>query len=234
MRIRSAPFAAIAGLLFLAAAPPAAHAQRADAVLRGVVRSQGGRPIAAARIGTSDGANHADSDSAGRFTLFLPAGDARITVTALGYRPVLAAVAALRAGDVRPFPVTLAQFYTLSAQAIVAQPERPLLNTENAATGGSIESRELRSLPTDGRDPIALLYNIPGITQATGFFGDAPTLSFNGQNSLYSSYLLDGLDNNEGFLGGPRVELPLSALERLMIMPDQPAHQRIKDVGIDL
>ena len=215
MRIRSAPFAAIAGLLFLAAAPPAAHAQRADAVLRGVVRSQGGRPIAAARIGTSDGANHADSDSAGRFTLFLPAGDARITVTALGFRPVLAAVAALRAGDVRPFPVTLAPFYTLSAQTIVAQPERPLLNTENAATGGSIESRELRSLPTDGRDPIALLYNIPGITQATGFFGDAPTLSFNGQNSLYSSYLLDGLDNNEGFLGGPRVEFPLAGLDRI-------------------
>jgi hypothetical protein len=121
----------------------------------------------------------------------------------------------LAAGETRRLPITLAPRYTLNAVSVVAAPERPLLNTENATTGGSIEAAELAALPTDARDPISLLFNIPGITQATGFFGDAPTLSFNGQNSLYASYLLDGLDNNEGFLGGPRVEFPLAALARI-------------------
>jgi hypothetical protein len=55
---------------------------------------------------------------------------------------------------------------------------------------------------------------VPGVAQSTGFFGDAPTLSFNGGNSLYTQYTLDGLDNNEGYLGGPRVEFPLGGLAR--------------------
>ncbi|MEP7381287.1 MAG: TonB-dependent receptor [Gemmatimonadota bacterium] len=138
-----------------------------------------------------------------------------LLVAADGFRPERVVLRRLTAGETRTVPVTLAPLYTLGAVAVLATPERPLLNTQDATTGGSIEAAELAALPTDARDPISLLFNIPGITQSTGFFGDAPTLSFNGQNSLYASYLLDGLDNNEGFLGGPRVEFPLAALARI-------------------
>lgn len=202
-------------LASLITAVPAA-AQRAEATIRGVVRSQGGRPIGGANVATADGASRAESDSAGRFALIVSApGDPRVVVSAERFRSIEVAVAALVAGETRSLPVTLAPLFALSVQTIVAQPGRPLLNTETAATGGSIESHELRALPSDARNPIALLTTIPGITPATGFFGDAPTLSFNGQNSLYASYLLDGLDNNEGFLGGPRVEFPLAGLDRI-------------------
>ena len=201
-------------LLALALAiPTAAHGQQAT--VAGAVRSQGGRPIAGARIETADGANKAESDSAGRFRLPVPTGEVTLKVTAIGFRPAEVVLTALGSGEARPLGVTLAPVYTLVATTILASPERPLLNTENAATGGSIEKGELQALPTDARDPIALLFNIPGITQSSGFFGDAPQLSFNAQNSLYTTYLLDGLDNTEGFLGGPRVEFPLSGLDRL-------------------
>jgi outer membrane receptor protein involved in Fe transport len=103
----------------------------------------------------------------------------------------------------------------LDSVRVTADKPRALLDRRAAGLGGAIEARELTALPTDARDPIGLLYNIPGITQATGFFGDAPRLSFNGGNALYSQYLLDGLDNNEGFLGGPRVEVPLGAIARM-------------------
>lgn len=103
----------------------------------------------------------------------------------------------------------------LDSVRVTANKPRALLDKRAAGLGGAIEARELTALPTDARDPISLLYNIPGITQATGFFGDAPRLSFNGGNALYSQYLLDGLDNNEGFLGGPRVEVPLGAIARM-------------------
>jgi hypothetical protein len=101
---------------------------------------------------------------------------------------------------------------------VVAAPDRPLLNTSDATTGGAVERREIERLPADARDPIALAYNIPGVAQATGFFGDAPRLAVNGENALYTPYVLDGLENTEGFLGGPRVELPLSALARLEVL----------------
>jgi outer membrane receptor protein involved in Fe transport len=127
-------------------------------------------------------------------------------------------VPALAAGARRDVGVTLAALAQLDVVSVVAERERPLLNTEDAATGGSVERAELERLPTDARDPIALGYTIPGVAQATGFFGDAPRLSINGANALYTQYALDGLENNEGFLGGPRVEVPLAALSRLTVL----------------
>lgn len=207
----------IALMAAVAAMLPASpvHAQRAEATVAGIVRSQGGRPIGGALVETSDGANKVEADSAGRFRLLVPSGTVSVTVSSIGFRAVSVTLSVLAAGELRPLSVTLAPLYTLSATRITATAERPLLNTENASTGGSIEKSEIMALPTDQRDAIALLFNVPGITQASGFFGDAPTLSFNALNSLYSTYLLDGLDNTEGFLGGPRVEFPLSGLDRM-------------------
>ncbi|MEO9226883.1 MAG: hypothetical protein ABI328_10945, partial [Gemmatimonadaceae bacterium] len=92
---------------------------------------------------------------------------------------------------------------------------RPLVDTVAATTGGTLSYAELRSLPTSTRDPLALAFTVPGATQATGFFDTAPVLSLDGQNSLYTQYYIDGFDNNEGFLGGPRIDIPLSAIRRL-------------------
>jgi hypothetical protein len=111
--------------------------------------------------------------------------------------------------------VTLAPLAQLDVVTVVAERDRPLLNTQDATTGGVITRRELQALPADARDPVTLAYTIPGVAQATGFFGDAPRLTINGQNSLYTQYSIDGLENNEGFLGGPRVDFPLAALQRL-------------------
>jgi TonB-dependent Receptor Plug Domain len=105
----------------------------------------------------------------------------------------------------------------LSVVSVVADQPRRLLNTSTATVGGTVERKELNALPTDARDPISLAFALPNVAQATGFFGDAPRLTINGSNSLYTSYTIDGLENNEGFLGGARVELPLSALERLNV-----------------
>ena len=105
----------------------------------------------------------------------------------------------------------------LSVVSVVADQPRRLLNTSTATVGGTVERKELNALPTDARDPISLAFALPNVAQATGFFGDAPRLTINGSNSLYTSYTIDGLENNEGFLGGARVELPLSALERLSV-----------------
>ncbi len=195
-------------------APRPALGQASTAILEGTVRSQPGAPVAGAEA-KGQGVR-AVTDAQGRFRLEVVAGSPlQLTVTARGYASARLSVGPLVAGSIRSVSVVLTSLATLDAVSVVAPRVRPLLNTANAVTGGSIEARELSALPTDARDPIALLYNIPGIAQATGFFGDAPRLSFNGGNSLYSQNLLDGLDNNEGFLGGPRVEVPLGAIARM-------------------
>lgn len=200
---------ALASLLLLAA-PAVLSAQ---ATVSGVVRAQRGAPVVDAIVRA--GGQETRSDSAGRFTLQAATGVTELRVTAPGFSPAQIALPRLVAGERREFAIVLAPLPSLDVRRVVATPSRPLLDTESAATGGSVERAEIEALPTDARDPIALLYNIPGVAQATGFFGDAPRLSFNGGNSLYSQYLLDGLDNNEGFLGGPRVDLPLGAIARI-------------------
>ncbi|MGH7518046.1 MAG: TonB-dependent receptor [Gemmatimonadales bacterium] len=194
---------------------PAMLAAQDTATLAGSVRAQSGAPVPGARITFDPGALVAETDAQGRFRLRVPAAAVGIvTFAAVGFSPEALPVATLPAGAVREFAITLAPLYTLDALTVIAQPERPLLNTEDAATGGAVERAELEALPTDQRDPLSLLFNVPGVAQATGFFGDAPALSINGSNSLYTQYTLDGLDNNEGFLGGPRVEFPLGGLAR--------------------
>lgn len=229
--------AAAVGLLPAGVPAGAAAAQSAltragaqtGAVLAGTVRAQDGRPLADAVVAfTAAGAANgpattptpsAQTDARGRFRLDIPAATAgALTIRRVGYATSTESVAALAAGARQEFGLTLAPLAQLSVVAVVAERDRPLLDTQDAAVGGSIGREELQALPTDARDPIQLGYTIPGVAQATGFFGDAPKLSINGSNSLYTQYSLDGLENNEGFLGGPRVELPLSALARFDVL----------------
>ncbi|HET8623622.1 MAG TPA: carboxypeptidase-like regulatory domain-containing protein, partial [Gemmatimonadales bacterium] len=163
---------------------PAALAAQTTASITGSVRAQSGAPVAGARVTFDPGGPAGETDVQGRFRLVVPAAMAgTIRFAAVGFSPEAVPVARLAAGGSRQIAVTLVPLYTLDALTVIAQPERPLLNTESATTGGAVEQAELEALPTDQRDPITLLFNIPGIAQSTGFFGDAPVLSINGANS---------------------------------------------------
>ncbi|MBA3889468.1 MAG: TonB-dependent receptor, partial [Gemmatimonadaceae bacterium] len=204
----------------MAVSSTAAAAQ--DGRVVGIVREQGGRPLVGVivEISARDRAGVADTTGHdGAFDIPVPA-DVPMTLTAkrVGFSPITLAVEPIAASGRRTIGFTLASLAQLDVVTVVAERERPLLNTEDAATGGTLERRELERLPADARDPIPLAYTIPGVAAATGFFGDAPKLTINGANALYTQYSLDGLENNEGFLGGPRVEVPLGALARLDVL----------------
>ncbi len=208
--------------LLLISAPLSAGAQTTSPVA-GVVRAASGLPIAGAQVtfttANAESSRTALTDPAGRFVIEnARAISAFVVVRAVGFVPDSVRVAASGDGTTRSVALTLRPLASLNVVSVVAPLPRPLLNTANAATGGSIERTELDRLPTDARDPIALAYTIPGVSAGTGFFGDAPRLSINGSNALYTQYSLDGLENNEGFLGGARVEVPLSALQRFGVL----------------
>jgi hypothetical protein len=64
----------------------------------------------------------------------------------------------------------------------------------------SSELRQLKKeIPVEGRDITRVLYRLPNVSQATGFYNEAPNVSINGANG-YFTYLIDGMDNNERFL----------------------------------
>lgn len=189
------------------------------ATVRGTVRSAAGDALEGVAVTFMPGALRTTSGGDGTFRLVIPASTAgTLTLEREGHASVERTIAALSAGGELRLAVTLGQIVALDALTVVGRRERPLLNTEDAVTGGAIERAELLALPTDARNPLTLAFNIPGVAQGTGYFGDAPPLSINGANGITTPYLVDGLDNTEGFLGGPRVELPLSAVSRLSVL----------------
>lgn len=182
----------------------------------GSVRAQGGDPLPEVEVRFQPGGEAVRTDASGSFRLQPPSGRAGTLVFRHpGFMEARTPLEAMEPGQLREVGITLARIYTLDALSVISRRQRPLLNTDDAETGGTIEPFELELLPSDARNPLALAFNVPGVSQSTGFFGDAPPLVIHGENSLYTRYALDGLDNDEGFLGGPRVVLPLSALERL-------------------
>lgn len=218
-----------------------ANAQTTVATLTGVVRWADGAPAKGALVVVGGQSDTLTTDSASRFSVRVRANIAGMVRAFKDGDSVTVSFAAMPAGGTREIMLTLPSCdrnrnavarnetrrvqlpgaaQALSRIVITAGSQspatlRPLLNTVSATTGGTISYAELRSLPADARDPIALAFTVPGAAQATGFFDTAPILSLDGQNSLYTQYYIDGFDNNEGVLGGPRIDLPLSAIKRL-------------------
>jgi hypothetical protein len=208
---------AVAVFLLLGHAAPAAA--QSTAVVSGTVRAQDGLPLPGVSVRSTPGDARAATDARGRFRVSIPAGAAvTLSFAREGFHEATVPVGSLAAGASREVGVVLTALFALDAVSVVAERERPLLNTEDAATGGAVARLELAGLPTDARNPLTLAFTVPGVSQSTGFFGDAPPLSIHGSNSLYTQFLVDGLDNNEGFLGGPRVEMPLAAISRFSVL----------------
>lgn len=92
------------------------------------------------------------------------------------------------------------------------------LNTLDARVSSSLDRRELTSIPMEGRDITRILYRMPNVTQATGFYPEAPNVSINGANGLFTNYLIDGMDNNERFLGGMKFNIPLGFVQNINVL----------------
>jgi hypothetical protein len=92
------------------------------------------------------------------------------------------------------------------------------INMVNAEVSSTLSEQELRTLPIEGRDIARTLFRLPNVTQATGFYPEAPNVAINGANSLFTNYMIDGLDNNENFLGGQKFPIPVGATQAITVL----------------
>jgi len=107
----------------------------------------------------------------------------------------------------------LSEKVTVTAESSVAE-----VNSVNAEVSSTLNEDEISTLPIEGRDITRALYRLPNVTQATGFYPEAPNVSINGANSLYTNYMIDGLDNNENFLGGEKFALPVGFTQGVTVL----------------
>jgi outer membrane receptor protein involved in Fe transport len=105
-------------------------------------------------------------------------------------------------------------------QAVISEGRNMVtaLNTRNAEVASSLSAREIEEVPIEGRDITRALFRLPNITQATGFYPEAPNVAINGANPLFTNYLIDGMDNNENFLGGQRFAIPVGFTDNITVL----------------
>ncbi len=138
------------------------------------------------------------------------------------FSPIASAPVALRSNFTRSVTLRLvaAGAAASDGEEIVVTGTRAVtgINTVNAEISGSLTERELRDLPVEGRDVLGALVRLPNVVPSTGFFPEAPAISINGSNALDTNYLIDGLDNNENFLGGPKFPVPLGFTREVTVI----------------
>lgn len=212
--------AALLGAAVAGITAPAAAQQAGIQVI--VVDAASGAPlpdIAVTIANPATGlARTATSDAAGQVRIDgLTTGSVRVSAAASASHDAADAQSVdLRANFASSITLRLApvgQTITVSATRSVTG-----LNTVNAEVSASLGRDQLVALPIEGRDVLGALIRLPNVVASTGFFPEAPSISINGSNGLDSNYLIDGLDNNENFLGGIKFPVPLGFTRTVTVL----------------
>jgi hypothetical protein len=138
---------------------------------------------------------------------FLTIGDYKVTVEAAGFGPQSLGPFALEAGQVAKFDAKLAvagSTQNVSVSGTLA----PLLNTENAELGTTLDNNAIENIPLQGRNFQELALYTPGAisTNPTSFSGSdagerttigGSVLSVNGNRAQANNFMLNGIEINE-------------------------------------
>ncbi|MEN9932726.1 MAG: hypothetical protein RIS17_1299 [Pseudomonadota bacterium] len=212
--------AALLGAAVAGIAAPATAQQAGIQVI--VVDAATGAPLPGIAVTIANPATGlartATSDAAGQVRIDgLTTGSVRVSAAASASHDAAEAQAVdLRANFASSITLRLApvgQTITVSATRSVVG-----LNTVNAEVSASLGRDQLVALPIEGRDVLGALIRLPNVVASTGFFPEAPSISINGSYGLDSNYLIDGLDNNENFLGGIKFPVPLGFTRTVTVL----------------
>ena len=191
--------------------PPASAQQAARATLTGIVSDPHGAAVAGAKItATLDGAGLRRETSTNDEGLYvftdLVSGEYELRVEATGFMTKVSKV---------PISVKVGQSITLNVSLDIGLTEQtvvdlvgeaPLIDNTASVVQGVIESREVQTLPLNGRNFLELALLVPGNSPAPNF---DPTktntlvISSAGQLGRGGNVTIDGADNNDDVVGGP-------------------------------
>ncbi len=103
-------------------------------------------------------------------------------------------------------------------EVIINANKRTAINRKDATVSSYITKTEIEAMPVEGRDITKSFIRLPNITSATLGYNEAPQIAINGGNPIYTNYLIDGMDNNERFLGNVKFNTPFGFTESATIL----------------
>ncbi len=199
--------------------------QASNATLKGTITDPAGSVIAGAKLTATQTATGIKRDTVSNddglyvFSNMAP-GDYELRIEATGFATKVTNTAV---------PLKVGQTVTLNAQlevdtthaivdTFVFKP--PLIDNTNSLIDGVIASREVESLPLNGRNFLELALLVPGNSPAPNF---DPTKTNNvvissaGQLGRGGNVTIDGVDTNDDVVGGPIQNISQEAIQEFQI-----------------
>ena len=212
----------------VAAATAGAQVTTADIVGRVTDASEAVVPGAQVTV-TNRGTNIARTVTAnetGDYVVnLLPVGRYSVRIEVGGFKIFTLAELTLVAGDRVRVDARMEVGQTTEAVQITA--EQPALQTDSSALGTAITSKLVQDLPLNGRNYVQLAQLVPGVSPgppnglATGTRPDDRRLnssySVNGQDPVANNNMIDGMDNNERFIGTIGVRPSIDAIQEFRV-----------------
>ncbi len=103
-------------------------------------------------------------------------------------------------------------------EEIVVSNTSQKINRIDATVESFITRKEIEVLPIEGRNITRSFYRLPNVTLATLGYNESPNVSINGSNGIYTNYTIDGMDNNERFLGNVKFNVPFGFTESVNVL----------------
>ena len=212
-------------LLLLAFSPVALGQQAAKATLTGMVTDPNGAAVPGATITATQTATgirrQTVSNEEGLYVLTdLSPGEYEIRAEAKGFLTKVSKV---------PVPIKVGQSFTLNVPLAIGLNETTVvdlyggespIDTRDSLVQGVVESREVDSLPLNGRNFLELALLVPGNAPAPNF---DPTktnmlvISSAGQLGRGGNVTVDGADNNDDVVGGPVQNISQEAIQEFRV-----------------
>ena len=182
-------------------------AQSATTSLRGTVTDPKGALVQGAIVTLSNPATgfsrstKSGNDGVYQF-LEIPPATYTLTVSVAGFATIKQDKVPLQVSQPATIDVVLQVKGT--TEVVEVSGEAPLVNTQDATLGNNFGTRQLTDLPSEGRDPVAILSLQPGVVYLGNQVNqddDSRGGSVNGARSDQTNVTLDGLDDNDQLHG---------------------------------
>ena len=186
-------------------------AQATTGTIRGTIADANGAVVAGASVKIKNEGTGSEitttTNSQGIFSSgSLIPGSYTVTVEQAGFKRFVQTGIAVKIGLVSGVDVAI-EPGALDATVTVTSNQEEVLQTEQSQISGSIDSRRVQDLPSNGAgnglDTLALL--IPGVVanRVGGTNTNGTGLSVNGNRGRANNFQIDGADNNDLSVGGP-------------------------------
>jgi len=174
---------------------PSAFSQGSTGRLIGTVTDPGGAVIPGATVTDKDNKTGREltvtASGEGTFTFAqLEVGTYTVTITATGYSTFTATEVKIDIGRDNTLNVAMTVGGVKENVTVVAGAE--VVNSSNGELSTTISEKQVKDLPINGRNPLALLNLLPGVNPTSS--------SINGQRSSSTNYTRDGLNVQDNFI----------------------------------